>query len=103
MADYECFPLWVSEPNLENLAPNDKRLGLSVILAERLTEWSDEFDEVINLDDPASSKFSSKGAEHLFVEKGERIAQDLLHELGPDWRVYYHDIRSGVVQEISNV
>ena len=43
MADYECHPLWLSGPQVGDIAPDDPRLGLSSKLAERLSEWVDEY------------------------------------------------------------
>ncbi|MCZ7458903.1 hypothetical protein [Streptomyces sp. WMMC940] len=99
MADYGCHPLWLTREN-DNVSPTDPQLGLTPILAERLSEWAQEFDRILCLDDPASSGFPSPEAEANFAESGERLARKLAQELGPSWKVGYFDLRIDADREI---
>ena len=101
MADYECHPLWLSGPQAGDIAPDDPRLGLSSKLAERLSDWADEYDGILCVDDPVSSGFSSPETELAFYRVGEELAVLLAQELGRTWTVTYRDGRIGVDRVIS--
>lgn len=102
MADYECHPLWMTGPDLGEVAPDDERLQLSPELAGRLTAWAEEFDGTLNLDDPISSGFLTREREESFAVTGELIARELARVLGSAWRVSYYDIRSETTYEITD-
>lgn len=101
MADYECHPLWLSGPQTGDIAPDDPRLGLSPELAKRLSDWADEYDGTLCVDDPVSSAFSSREVELIFYRVGEELASRLAQELGHDWTVIYRDGRTGVDRVIA--
>jgi len=102
MADYECHPLWLTGADVGDISPADPRLNLSAELTHRIATWAEQFDESLNYEDPIKSGFSTNEAEEEFAETGEEIAHDLARELGPTWRVLYHDIRADTVREILN-
>ncbi|QNP66531.1 hypothetical protein [Streptomyces genisteinicus] len=99
MADYGCFPLWLPD-EIDNIAPEDTRLGLTTDLVKRLTAWAAEFDAILQWDDPASSDFPSPQAEDEFAETGADISRAVAKELGQDWAVTYFDLRSGREQVV---
>lgn len=100
LADYGCYPLWLPD-EYDNIPPDDPRLGLSPDLVKGLNEWAAEYDSILHWDDPASSTFPSEEAENAFAETGETLARRLAQELGPGWRVRYHDGRTGTDREIA--
>lgn len=86
MADYQCWPLWdLQEP--DNIHPAE--LPLSHETIERLLRWSDAYDAILNLDDPASSGFESQEAAAAFEQEGIRLWLQLRQELTPDYEVFY--------------
>lgn len=99
MADYGCHPLWLTD-ELDNVSPEDPRLGLTSGLAKRLAEWAEEFDGILCLDDPASSGFPSSEAEASFAQAGEALARQVAQELGSSWKVTYFDLRIEADQDI---
>ncbi len=85
-ADYYSFPLWEASPGeVGNINPDE--LPISDNLKRRLLEWSDEFDAILNRDDPARSGFPSAEAELRFREAGRRLGEELKCELGADFSV----------------
>ncbi|WP_218158533.1 hypothetical protein [Streptomyces sp. MUSC 14] len=100
MADYECHPLWLTGVDAGDIAPGDPRLGLSSQLTGKLTAWAEQFDGALNHDDPVSSGFPTREAEEEFSVTGERLAHDLARELGSEWQVLYHDVRSETTREV---
>ncbi len=91
MADYGCYPLWETSPNLYgNINPDD--LPISEDLKKELLEWADEYDSILNWSDPASSVFPSKAAEDAFRKKGYELGERLKTELGKEFSVimYIH-------------
>lgn len=92
MADYHCYPLWLTYPDgeLDNIAPES--LQISRELANSLDRWADKFDAILNDDDPASSGFATPDDEHSFNDQGRRLAERIAREVGPEYDVTYRDI-----------
>lgn len=92
MTDYHCYPLWLTYPDgeLDNVAPES--LSISHELANSLNRWADEFDAILNEEDPASSGFATADAERSFNDQGRRLAERVAREVGPEYKVTYHDI-----------
>ena len=89
MADYFCHPLWgVTPEDIGNKVPDD--LPISLKLKEKLQDWANRYDAILNLDDPPSSCFNSIEDEMLFVEDGCKLASLLQEELGDSYLVTYH-------------
>lgn len=81
MADYQCHPLWDVSPEMYgDVDPNT--LPISTELKQQLADWAREFDETLNMSDPASSGFKSSEAEAAFKMKGVQISEKLQEELG---------------------
>lgn len=86
MADYQCHPLWDVSPEMYgDVDPNT--LPISADLIQQLADWAREFDETLNMSDPASSGFKSAEAEAAFKVKGVKIAEQLQKELGADFLI----------------
>lgn len=80
MADYGCFPLWEASPGeVGNVDP--RSLPISDQLKERLYNWAESYDAILNMADPASSGFKNKDEEKMFVNDGMIIFRDLSEEL----------------------
>jgi hypothetical protein len=92
MTDYQCYPLWVTYPDgeLDNIPPES--LPISRELANSLNRWADEFDSILNEEDPASSDFATPDDERRFNDQGRRLAEQFAREIGPEYKVTYHDI-----------
>jgi hypothetical protein len=92
MTDYDCYPLWLIRPNneLDNISPES--LPISPDLAESLNHWAEEYDAILNEDDPASSDFATPDDERHFNEHGRQLAERLAREVGSGYKVIYHDI-----------
>jgi hypothetical protein len=77
--------LWRHEPAEGGYAPVDaEEIGLSDSLADRLEDWTDEFDSIFEEDDPPSSRFPSREAYAAFVAEGEALATLIRRELGAE-------------------
>lgn len=100
LADYECYPLWLTGDRADNVAPDSTDMGLTPLLAERLDAWAGRFDATLDMDDPRLSGFPTEEAEHEFAQDGETLARQPAVELGPGWRVVYNDLRIGADVEI---
>ncbi|RBB31702.1 hypothetical protein DPV79_40645 [Burkholderia reimsis] len=86
MADYQCHPLWDMSPGMYgDIDPNT--LPISVELKQRLTDWAREFDETLDMVDPAKSGFKSEEAVAAFKSRGVQLADQLQKELGSDFIV----------------
>ena len=86
MADYHCNPLWDATAGaIGNIDPD--QLPLSKSLRQALRQWAEEYDETLNISDPASSGFSSIDAEIQFKKKGSELGEQLKKELGDSFRV----------------
>lgn len=91
LTDYYCHPLWVTYPDgeLDNIAPES--LPISRELADSLDRWADEFDAILNEDDPASSGFATPDDERSFNDEGRRLAEQFAREMGPEYKVTFYD------------
>lgn len=88
MADYQCYPLWLnSNDAVGNINPNT--LPISNVLKNELNNWSDKYDETLNLDDPLTSGFATPEEEMVFNEMGQSLKEKLQAELGDDYEVTY--------------
>ncbi|WP_328720930.1 hypothetical protein OHT52_16410 [Streptomyces sp. NBC_00247] len=99
MADYGCHPLWIPDVP-DNVSPHDPAFGLTAGLARKLEAWSDEFEAILVMDDPASSAFPSVEAEVAFCRTGEELARQVAAELGAAWRVTYLDVCTGSHRDV---
>ncbi|WP_016760603.1 hypothetical protein [Leptospira weilii] len=92
MADYYCFPLWLYDSDdVGDIDP--ETLPISDILKRKLRSWSTCFDQILNLEDPASSNFKSEQDENQFNEEGELLWRLLQEELKGKYKVYYYDMK----------
>jgi hypothetical protein len=89
MADYESFPLWATDDEVDNIDPAS--LPISAGLAEALLQWADAYDATLRPDDPAASGFADPTAERAFYADGLSLAQRLAGELGGAYQVEYFD------------
>ncbi len=88
MADYGCYPLWFCGDNqIGNINP--ETLPISDTLKNDLCVWADEYDSVLNQDDPASSDFPTKEASINFYLVGILLQQRLQTELQGKYIVTY--------------
>lgn len=77
--------LWRHEPGEGGYFPVDAdEIGLSETLADRLEDWTDEFDSIFDEDDPPGSRFPSREAYAAFLVEGEAIATLIRRELGAE-------------------
>lgn len=80
-------PLWIV-PGRGEAEPVDlDDLGLSDDLADRIEEWIDAFDAVLDPVDPEQSRFPDAHAAIAWRREGEAIAAAVRRELGADWQV----------------
>ena len=94
MADYGCFPLWEKDPDtIGDIDPTTLPLRQKTI--ERLGKWADAYDATLNIDDPASSGFSSLEAQEAFEQEGISLWHQLHKELTPKYAVFYFSERLG--------
>ncbi|OUI77766.1 hypothetical protein HK18_02875 [Commensalibacter intestini] len=88
MADYFCYPLWdKSDNDYINLDPNT--LPISNTLKKELMDWSDVYDGILNMDDPASSGFKSSEDKIAFIKQSYSLYERLQTELGSDYEIEY--------------
>ena len=87
MADYQCHPLWYMSPDeYRDIAPCE--LPISEELQKRLSKWAAIYDETLDADYPPNSGFKSEELEREFKREGERLAESLRNELGPDYSIF---------------
>ncbi|MFG1805669.1 hypothetical protein [Streptomyces sp. NPDC049040] len=85
-AEIECHPIWLETgEGIENVAPGE--LPISSGLAAALDEWSERWDALYDMDDPAGAGFPSAAEERRFEQDGRELAARLRSELGPAWTV----------------
>lgn len=90
MADYQCHPLWNMSPGeYGDIAPCE--LPISKELQQGLSRWAAMYDETLDADYPPNSGFKSEALEHEFKREGERLAECLRRELGPDFSIFLKD------------
>ncbi len=85
MTEYNYFPLWDLETG-ENLDEED--LPLSVEMIEKLNNWADIYNNIINWDNPSESGFKSSQEQQDFDNQGVILAMELQKELGKDYQVF---------------
>jgi len=89
MADYYSFPLWENSPReVGNIDPES--LPLSEELKERLENWSEKYDSILNDENPASSGFETEEDELNFIREGSELAKSLQLELGETYQITYY-------------
>lgn len=87
MADYQCHPLWDMSPD-EYGDIDPCGLPISKELQLRLSKWASTYDETLDIDYPPNSGFKSEELEREFKQEGERLAESLRNELGPDFSIF---------------
>ncbi|GGJ21683.1 hypothetical protein [Deinococcus roseus] len=99
MTDYHCWPLWISDgQDLWN--PHPEELQFPAQLSEALIGWADQFDNILNQDDPASSDFESHEQEVAFVTLGLQLARKVKLRVGEQYQVFYYDVQQRKFVEI---
>lgn len=89
MTDYFCYPLWnISSPDEYGDVDPDT-LPISNALKKELMDWAEWYDGILNMDDPASTKFKSLEDKAAFIQKGYHLYERLQTELGSDYEVEY--------------
>ncbi|HCT81764.1 MAG TPA: hypothetical protein DGG94_08380 [Micromonosporaceae bacterium] len=93
MADYFCWPLWVStgESLAVNTDPSD--LPISPHLASDLVSWAQAFDQILNQEYPPDSAFADAATETAFYRTGMLLACRLAIELNGQHEIVYFDPR----------
>lgn len=88
MADYQCHPLWNMTPDeYGDIDPCE--LPISEELQLRLSKWASIYNETLDVDYPPNSGFKSEDLERQFKLEGERLAENLRCELGPDYSIFF--------------
>jgi hypothetical protein len=96
MPDYQCFPLWWSEPGrVGDIDP--ATLPLSPETRSALDAWAQAFDSRLDLDDPAHSREVSAEEALAFEREGVRLWMRLREELASEYDVSYQSVRLGRV------
>ncbi|MCL7456258.1 hypothetical protein ACIBVK_28625 [Micromonospora echinofusca] len=94
MADYECYPTWLTgSAGVGNVDPAE--LPISNGLAAALLQWAQIYDGTLDRDDPASSGFPDADQEADFYVAGHELARRLAAELSGRYTVEYFDGRTG--------
>jgi hypothetical protein len=75
MAEYESYPLWDSYEGLHNVDPFD--LPIPGVLANAVTEWSDEYTATLNRSEPLASGFADVASGGAWLRAGAAIANRL--------------------------
>lgn len=98
MADYNCWPLWAADGEVDNIDPAS--VPLSVGLRRALLDWADAFDAILDHDDPAASGFASPEARVAFDRRGRELAQRVAGELRETHRVLYYSVAQQTVETV---
>jgi hypothetical protein len=86
MADYQCYPLWEASPGVVgNIDPDE--LPISERLREDLALWAEQYNNTLNIGNPAESGFTSDSAKEEFKRMGLELGERLKDELGTDFAV----------------
>ena len=86
MADYRCFPLWHCGGDIVgDLDPAE--LPISKALQDDLMAWAEAYEESFDWDDPMASRPWTEAETAAYRLAGDRLADRLRAELGPDWTV----------------
>ncbi|MEM8779559.1 MAG: hypothetical protein AAGF26_11940 [Cyanobacteria bacterium P01_G01_bin.49] len=94
MTDYYYYPLWnMDDP--DNIDPHELPLKEETI--KRLLQWSEVYNQILNIDDPVSSDFASEKEAEEFERGGFRLWGQLQKELEPDYEVFYFSEQQGKV------
>jgi hypothetical protein len=89
MADYDCFPLWWSEPDfVANIDPST--LPISQSLHYDLMAWAGEFTATLDRIEGRNSGFKTDAEYVDFNSKGNALTERLQTELNGEYSVYYH-------------
>lgn len=93
-AEWRAYPCW--ETTAEEPTPTDvpssrmsSDYGVSKSLLQELDDWNEEFQQLLNPSDPASTEFPSEAAKQRWKERGRELTKRLAEELGPHVRVTY--------------
>lgn len=86
MPDYSSFPLWDMD-EIYNIDPRE--LPISQSLQDHLLLWANKYDDILDMDDPSSSKFKTPEDEKKFLVEGLLLAQRLKQELGDNCKIEY--------------
>jgi hypothetical protein len=90
MADYHCWPLWVSNEHNELFATHDPAtLGLTASLVRRLVAWQQWYESMINIADPRDSRLVTPAEDIAFQKEGRLLAYRVAEEL-PDVTVWFY-------------
>lgn len=84
MPEFGCWPVW-SNSSPYNVNPAD--LPISVNLRDAIYDWGKQYNDILNLDDPVSSCFSSQNAESAFKAEGVLLLNRLRAELGDQFEL----------------
>ena len=101
MADYHCWPLWEAGDEIGEVDPGS--LPISEGLRADLLRWADEFDAILNDEDPAASAFSSADGERQFDDDGRVLAARLASELRETHRMLYSSVSRRSVEPVPAV
>jgi hypothetical protein len=88
----KLMPEWLGQSGLWRFERDDggyfpvdaEDIGLSDALADRLEDWTDDFDSIFEEDDPPASRFATREAYAAFIAEGEAIAALIRRELGAE-------------------
>ena len=90
MAEYECWPLWLSSGAADQRGNIDPvGLPLQPSTRHRLEQWARWFETTYNPDDPAASGFADQTARQAFNEEGQTLARLLQSELAGLYEVAF--------------
>lgn len=92
MADYSAYPIWLDEEGA-GYSIDPATLPISSELANRLLAWADIYHATLNLENPATSGFTSSQEEDEFEKEGVQLWLQLKRELGSDYEVSYFSER----------
>jgi len=96
MADFDCYPLWDMDDG-GDIDPTD--LPLSEGTIERLFNWQNIYDGIIDWDDPASAGFASEKEKMVFEREGISLWKKIQKELGDEYEIVYF---SQLLQRVIN-
>jgi hypothetical protein len=86
MAEYNYSPLWDME-TADNL--NLDELPLSSSIQQKLSNWAEIYNQIINWDNPADSHFFDAVSQDNFEREGVNIWRQLQEELSPNYQIFY--------------
>lgn len=86
MAEYNYSPLWDME-TADNIDLDE--LPLSRVVRQKLNDWAQIYDQIIDWNDPANSDFPNESARDAFEQQGLALWQQLQAELYPHYQISY--------------